>query len=159
MDLEFQTIVERYSASLYRLAYSYCGNRQDAEDVLQEVFFKFLRQKPEYSSDQQLHAWLRTVTANRCRDLLRSPWRRRIRPLEEAANTAEPEQETYPEVAAALKELPPRDRAIVYLFYYEQLPTRDIAQTLHMTDTAVRSRLSRARERLKTLLGGDDHGA
>ena len=48
MDLEFQTIVERYSASLYRLAYSFLGSRQDAEDVLQEVFFKFLRKRPDF---------------------------------------------------------------------------------------------------------------
>ena len=159
MDLEFQTMVERYSASLYRLAYSYCGNRQDAEDVLQEVFLKFLRQRPDFSDEGACLAWLRTVTANQCRDLLRSAWRRRILPLEEAQNAAAPEQEPYPEVSAALQTLPPRDRAIVYLFYYEQLPTRDIAATLRMTDAAVRSRLTRARGKLKTILGGDDHGS
>lgn len=155
MDLEFQTIVERYSASLYRLAYSFLGSRQDAEDVLQEVFLKFLRRKPDCADEKQLRAWLRTVTANQCRDLLRSPWRRRILPLEEAAN-AVVEQTPDADLEAALQQLKPKERAIVYLFYYEQCTSAEIAQTLHMSDAAVRSRLTRARQTLKTLLGGDE---
>ena len=156
MDLEFQTIVERYSASLYRLAYSFLGSRQDAEDVLQEVFFKFLRKRPVFAEESQLRAWLRTVTANQCRDILRSPWRRRTLPLEEAAS--EPEPTPDPELEAALNQLKPKDRAVVYLFYYEQCSSAEIARTLHMTDAAVRSRLTRARQTLKTLLGGDEDG-
>lgn len=156
MDLEFQTIVERYSASLYRLAYSFLGSRQDAEDVLQEVFFKFLRKRPDFAEEGQLRAWLRTVTANQCRDILRSPWRRRTLPLEEAASWPEPAPD--PDVEAALHQLKPKDRAIVYLFYFEQCSSAEIARTLHMTDAAVRSRLTRARQTLKTLLGGDEDG-
>ncbi len=158
MDLEFQTMVERYSASLYRLAYSYLSNRQDAEDVLQEVFLKFLQRRPVFPAEEQCRAWLMTVTANQCRDLLRSPWRRRVGELQEAQGFSAPEAETHPEVAAALRQLAPKDRAVVYLFYYEELPTKEIAAILRMTDSAVRTRLSRAREKLKDLLGGDDHG-
>ena len=156
MDLEFQTMVERYSASLYRLAYSYLCNRQDAEDVLQEVFLKFLRHRPVFSAEEQRRAWLMTVTANQCRDLLRSPWRRRMGELNEAQSLSAPEPESYPEIAAALAQLPAKDRAVVYLFYYEELPAKEIAAVLHMTDSAVRTRLSRARGKLKDLLGGDD---
>ncbi len=142
MNLEFQTIVERYSASLYRLAYSFLGSRQDAEDVLQETFLRFLRMAPEFDEERQLHAWLRTVTANLCRDLLRSPWRRRTLPLEEAV--AMPDTTADPELESALSQLKPKDRAIVYLFYYEQCSSAEIAQTLRMSDSAVRSRLTRA---------------
>ena len=156
MDLEFQTMVERYAASLYRLAFSYLCNRQDAEDVLQEVFLKFLRHRPVFSAEEQRRAWLMTVTANQCRDLLRSPWRRRMGELNEAQSLSAPEPESYPEVAAALAQLPAKDRAAVYLFYYEELPAKEIAAVLHMTDSAVRTRLSRARGKLKDLLGGDD---
>ena len=156
MDLEFQTMVERYAASLYRLAFSYLCNRQDAEDVLQEVFLKFLRHRPVFSAEEQRRAWLMTVTANQCRDLLRSPWRRRVGELNEAQSLSAPEPESYPEIAAALAQLPAKDRAAVYLFYYEELPAKEIAAVLHMTDSAVRTRLSRARGKLKDLLGGDD---
>ena len=156
MDLEFQTMVERYAASLYRLAFSYLCNRQDAEDVLQEVFLKFLRHRPVFSAEEQRRAWLMTVTANQCRDLLRSPWRRRMGELNEAQSLSAPEPESYPEIAAALAQLPAKDRAVVYLFYYEELPAKEIAAVLHMTDSAVRTRLSRARGKLKDLLGGDD---
>ena len=116
-----------------------------------------MRQKrPVFSEEPQLRAWLRTVTANQCRDILRSPWRRRTLPLEEAA--CQPEPTPDPELEDALHQLKPKDRAIVYLFYYEQCSSAEIAQTLHMTDAAVRSRLTRARQTLKTLLGGDEDG-
>ena len=51
MEPTFETVVERYSAPLYRLAYSWCGNREDAEDVLQEVFLKYLRKKPRFAEE------------------------------------------------------------------------------------------------------------
>ena len=157
MDQEFQTMVERYSAPLYRLAFSYLGNRQDAEDVLQEVFVQFLRRRPVFSGEAQRRSWLMTVAANRCRDLLRSPWRRTV-PLDEAQSLADDVPEGDGDVADALAQLAPKDRAAVYLFYYEQLPTKEIAAILRMSDGAVRTRLSRARDRLKGLLGGGSDG-
>ena len=158
MNQELESVVERYSAPLYRLAFSYCANRPDAEDVVQETFYEYLRRKPSFSAEAQRRSWLMTVAANRCRDLFRSAWRRRVVPLEAAANVAAAEPEAYPEVAEALARLAPGDRAAVYLFYYEQLPTKEIASILRMTDSAVRKRLSRARRELQTLLGGEADG-
>ena len=155
MNQELESVVERYSAPLYRLAFSYCANRPDAEDVVQETFYEYLRRKPSFSTEAQRRSGLMTV---RCRDLLRSAWRRRVVPLEAAANVAAAEPEAYPEVAEALARLAPGDRAAVYLFYYEQLPTKEIASILRMTDSAVRKRLSRARRELQTLLGGEADG-
>ena len=63
---------------------------------------------------------------------------------------------TSAEVAEALASLPPPDRVMVYLFYYESLPAREIARTLGTTEGAVRTRLTRARGKLRDLLGGND---
>ena len=72
MEPKFETVVEQYSAPLYRLAYSWCATREDAEDVVQETFLKYLRRHPQFQAEAQRRAWLMTVTVNGCRDVLRS---------------------------------------------------------------------------------------
>lgn len=154
MNKEFQQVVDAYAASLYRLACSYCGSHADAEDVVQEVFLKYLQYAPEFPTDQQLRAWLVTVTANKCKDLLRSPWRRKQAPLSDAEAATTPD-DPNDVVQAALLRLSPRNQAVVYLYYYEELTTKEIGEALKLSETAVRSRLFQARKHLKKLLGGD----
>ena len=154
MQIEFQQVVEAYAPSLYRLAYSYCGNRSDAQDAVQEVFLKYLQHPPVCDGPDRLRAWLMTTTANKCKDLLRSANRRRTAPLADAPAPPDNADEVL-DVRAAVLKLPPGLRGVVYLFYYEQLPTRQIAQILNLSETAVRSRLHTARKQLKDLLGGE----
>ncbi len=154
MQIEFQQVVEDYAPSLYRLACSYCGNRSDAQDAVQEVFLKYLQHPPVCDGPEKLRAWLMTATANKCKDMLRSAHRRRTAPLTDLPAPPEDTDEVL-EVRAALEKLPQKLRGVVYLFYYEQLPTRQIAEILHLSDTAVRSRLHTARKQLKDLLGGE----
>lgn len=157
MNTDLQRLVERHSLTLYRLAFSYCGNRPDAEDAVQETFVKFLSVRKTFESDEHLLNWLMLVTANNCRDLLRSSWRRKRQDLDAAQETPAPERDmdTSLTVRQAIDALPPKDRGIVYLYYYEDYPVKRIAAALGMSETAVRSRLDRARKRLKRDLGGE----
>ena len=157
MDQTFQQMVERYSLTLYRLAYSFCQNRQDAEDAVQEAFVRYLSTKKTFRDDDHLLNWLMLVTANQCRDLLRSAWRRKRQDLDTLPElpAAAPDTDTHLAVEAALQSLPPGYRGIVYLYYSEEFPIRRIASSLGLSETAVRSRLSRARERLRQTLGGE----
>ena len=83
-DTEFETAVGRYGDTVFRLAYSYLKNRADAEDVMQETLLKlYLARKPFQSPEHERH-WVVRVAVNECKKLLRSPWRRRTGPLEEA---------------------------------------------------------------------------
>ena len=157
MEIELQQVVETYASSMYRLAYSYCANRPDAEDAVQEVLIKYLQQPPRCKSPDQLRAWLMTATANKCKDLLRSRRRRPVQPLAEACADAGMDDDAL-DVRDAVLRLPVGQRGIVYLFYYEDMTTKQIAETLHLSETAVRSRLFQARKTLKTLLGGDANG-
>ena len=155
MDLEFQKAVELFTPSLYRLAYSYCGSYADAEDVVQEVFLKYLQKPPSCDSEQKLRAWLMTVTVNKCKDLLRT--RRRQNPPEPEPVAAVSNDDKL-DIHSALQKLSPTNRIVVYLYYYEELSTQEIAQTLHLTGSAVRSRLYQARKQLKGLLGDEHYG-
>lgn len=93
-------------------------------------------------------AWLMQVTANQCRSLLRSVWRKRTEPFEEEVLKEEImfEQPFLHEVWECISKLKPKYRVVVYLFYYEGYVTKEIAEILHISNTAVTTRLSRTRQ-------------
>lgn len=91
------------------------------------------------------------VTVNRCISLLRSPWRRRVEPLPPELPAREAEARELEE----LYRLPPQDRAAIHLYYYEGYSTGEMASILGMSPGSVRSRLARARAKLKLLLEGE----
>lgn len=74
----FEEKYNRYGDMLYRIAFLYLSNAQDAEDVLQEVFIKLLYSSPEFKSSEHEKAWLIRVTQNQCKNLLRSPKRKKL---------------------------------------------------------------------------------
>ena len=73
----FEHAAVRYQNMVYRIALHYFGNSQDAEDAVQEVFLRLYTAEKSFESPEHLRRWLIRVTVNVCRDVLRSPWRRR----------------------------------------------------------------------------------
>ncbi len=140
-------LFHRYRDDVYRLAVNYTRSPQEAEDVCQTVFLKLLEQ-PDLMPGRE-KAWLMQVTANECRDLLRSSWWKRTVPLEQAFQIPKTEAD---ETIYLLRKLPPKYRVVLYLHYYEQYTTAEIAQLLKIPTGTVSTRLKRARERLKTML-------
>ena len=145
MDILY--LFHRYRDDVYRLAVNYTRSTQEAEDVCQTVFLKLIEQEDLTPGREK--AWLMQVTANECRDLLRSSWWKRTVPLEEALFVAKNETD---ETVHLLRKLPPKYRVLIYLRYYEELSTKEMARLLHISQTAVTTRLSRARQMLKTAL-------
>lgn len=141
--------VDRWGPAVYRLACAATGNRSDADDVFQEVFLRYHRSAPEFASEAHEKAWLLRVTANRTRSLLASPWRRRSVPLEDVYACSGPEESA---VAEALAALPPGDRTLLHLYYYEGYRTEELACLLGRKSATVRSQLTRARQKLARLL-------
>ena len=142
-------LFRQYKDSVYRLALSFTGSVQDAEDVTQTVFLKLLETKPALEEGRE-RAWLFQVAANECRSLWRRLSRRRTEPLEEALTVAAPEADRA--VLEAVGRLKPGDRAVLYLFYYEGYTTGEIGALLGISQSAVTTRLQRARQKLKTIL-------
>lgn len=148
---DVMTAFENHKDRVYRLALSYLGSAAEAEDVCQTVFLRLLEHQRNVP-EEKVRSWLMTVTANLCRDHLRS---RRIwgtQPLTEDIPVRDPELE---EVFHAMMALRPKERAAVYLHYYEGYTTAEIAGLLHISQTAVTTRLSRARKNLKQQLEED----
>ena len=153
-EQEAQRLVETYSDLILRLSYTYLNHTQDAQDICQTVFLKLWEKAPAFVSPDHERAWIIRTTANTCKDLLKSHWRKTTAPLEAAAAVPAPQPEEG-SLLAAVNLLPPQYRAVIYLHYYEGYPTREIALIVGASDDAVRQRLSRARAILRDNLKGD----
>ncbi len=155
MDKEpFTRAVERHQNMVYRLALHTLGSAQDAEDAVQEVFLRLLRWDGDFESPEHLRRWLLRVTVNHCRDVLKSPWRRRRVSLEDIGEPPVFDRPEEGELYRTVMSLPEKYRTVLDLFYYEELSTSEIAELLRLSQTAVTTRLSRARMALKNQLGG-----
>ena len=128
------------------MALAILGHPQEAEDAVQDTFVRYLERAPqnlEYPA-----AWLLRVLVNGCKSRLRLAWRRGD-PLPDTLSAPGPEE--YQELEE-LFSLPPEDRAVIHLYYYEGYSTEEIARILGCRPGTVRSRLSRARDKLRKLL-------
>ena len=149
---EVLRLYEAYAEDVFRLALSYLHSRQDAEDVCQSVFMKLLSGKRPPQAGRE-KPWLLTCTANACKDRLRAFHRKRTAAEEEGVVLADDLQR---DVWAAVRSLRPKYRAVVHLYYYEGYAQDEIAEILHISRTAVQTRMSRAREKLKEVLKNDE---
>lgn len=141
-----EPLFQQYRDDVYRLALSYTRSPQEAEDVCQSVFLKLMESAVTPGRER---SWLMQVTANTCRSLLRSAWWRKTIPLED---TIPVQMGEFTHVYQAVMSIPPKYRVVVYLRYYELYSTGEIAVLLKISQSAVTTRLSRAREMLKELL-------
>ena len=145
--LNVETLFNTYRDDVFRLAVSYTRSIQEAEDVCQTVFLKLLEQKHIQPGKER--AWLMQVTANQCRSLLRSAWWKKTVAIDDTLSVQAPSTNG---VLAAVMELPPKYRVVIYLHYYEGYTTAHIAKLLKISQTAVTTRLSRGRKALEEKL-------
>ncbi|MBQ8921854.1 MAG: sigma-70 family RNA polymerase sigma factor [Oscillospiraceae bacterium] len=154
--LQMERIYDKYHLSVFRLAFAYCKNRADAEDITSDVFLKRFEADPEFTDEQHETAWMMRVTVNRAKDLLRSFRYRFSVPLEEASAVYEsPEEHT---VYHAVMELPAKYRAVIHLYYFEGYSVAEIGEMTGRSETAVQTQLYRARKMLKKKLGEELNG-
>ena len=150
---EYRAAVQRYRDMVWRVALNACRQTQDAEDVVQDVFLKLYTTRREFAGEEHLKHWLLRVTVNRCRTLLACPWRtRRADAVPDAPDPAQALDAGQRALYEAVRALPPGQRVALYLYYFEGYSTAAIAQLLHLRQTAVTTRLHRARTRLRALL-------
>jgi len=156
-EREFARVYDVLGNTLYRLSYSLLLSREEAKDVVQEVFLKYLRGHPPFSDDGHEKAWLLCITVNQCHDLLRRRKHRHHLPLGEAdafcADTG------TGEVTRQLLLLPRLYQVPLLLHYYEGCSVKEIGSVLRLSASAVKMRLKRGREKLcEALLKEEESG-
>lgn len=148
--------MKTYGDTVYRLALCRMQNITDAEDVYQDVFLRLMKQDIDSWDAEHMKAWLIRTTLNRCADLHRFRLRRPVLSLEEVPELASNMDEPGIEVWEAVNRLPEKLRIPVHLHYGEGFSTEEIAVMTGVPTATVRTRLHRAREKLRDLLGGFD---
>lgn len=147
--------VRRYADMVYRLALLNTKNHSDAEDVFQEVFLKLFRYQENIQSEEHLRAWLIRVTINQCKSLAASAWSRHNIPLDTSGfEEKSGGNKEYTEVYDIVKSLPDKYRQVIHLYYYEELPIKEIAEILGTKEATIKTRLARARNLLSRKLKG-----
>ncbi len=167
---EFARLVDAYSAPIYRLALKMLNQVQDAEDVLQETFLKAYRSLPAFENRSSLSTWLYRIAVNEALMVIRKrdpnhvsidepveTEEGELEPIELVDWRALPEEELLSSevrqvLDQAIERLPVTLRTVFILRDIEDLSVRETAQTLNLSETAVKTRLMRARLRLRELL-------
>lgn len=158
-DNSVKELFDRYSDMVYRIAVSYGKNVYIAEEVVQEVFLRYLRKKPHFENSEHEKAWFIRVAVNCCKSMLNTAWMKHTRPLEEAGQAVDfSGQNEEHELFEMLSELPAKYRIVLYLRYYEEYQVKEIAKLLGITPNLVSARLMRAKKLLKQKLLMDMEG-
>ena len=146
-DDDIERVVTTYGTPVFRLCLMMLGRQMDAEDAVSETLIRYMNKAPAFQSPAQEKAWLCTVAANICRDMLRK--RRRLVSLEETELSGYARTMEDKAILDALKSLPEKYRAVLCLHYVEGYKTDEIAQILRIRPGTVRKRLQYARRLLK----------
>ncbi len=152
-DEEFTADVERYGNMLFRLVFANTGDLSCCDDIVQEVFIKYLKCGKRFPDEESRRYWLIRVAVNKCRDHTRLY--RITHRSEWDGNTGREREEALDERIAlreALKKLSPKYREVIFLYYYEGYSAAQTGKILKISTSAVTSRLQRAREALKKYL-------
>lgn len=160
---EFDACVEKYADMVLRIAVNYCRSMEDAEDIVQDVFFKLLQTRTRFKDEEHRKCWLIRVTANQCKNHLRSSYHQRVELVEQEKMIDDKDsfhQELFGEdvlktrVFEAVTALPEKLRIVVHLYYYEDYSVKEIAKILKKSESVILTRLHRARAKMKEELKG-----
>lgn len=149
---EFKTAYNNYGEMLYRIAYVYLANRDDVEDVLQDVFVSFLQNLSKFKSEEHKKAWLIRTTQNKSVNLLKASSRKNMNIEDIQLQSLEADNDLHIDILKQIISLDEKYKTVVILYYYNDYSVSEISQILKISKSAVKMRLKRSRELLKIKL-------
>ena len=157
----FARLYDQYATDVLRVCYFYLSDREKAEDVCQDVFVRLMTTHPLLQPGRE-KSWLLKVALNRCRDLWRGAWLKRVilgGPTFELIPAPDEfsRRDDQQAMMAAINQLPSTFKEVILLHYYQGMNIAEIAQMLELPEGTISSRLSRGRKKLESILlkGGD----
>ena len=154
-DETFKEVVDRHSDMVRRICFLYLRNYADVEDVFQDVFLKFFLYEKPFESSEHEKAWICRITINRCKDICKSIFYKKVCSLD--ALELPTEDKTESEILRAVLSLPPKYKDVIYLYYYEKYTAAEISKFINQKENTVFTKLHRARELLRRKLRGRDY--
>lgn len=144
---EIKELVNQYSSLIFKIAYCILCNRDDAEDVVQETFLKYLTKAPDFSSEEHRKAWLIKVSANTSKNMLMFRIKRETKNIEDVRNVCVREEDC--ETLELIMGLPAKYKIVLTLYYVEGYKCKEISEIIDINEDTVRKRLQKGRELLK----------
>ena len=161
-DQTIERLITQHQTSLLRLCYVQLQDQALAEDAVQETFLKAYKGFDSFRGDSSEKTWLTRIAVNTCRDFQRGGWfkhtDRRVTPDMLPVGTVQPDTEDL-DLSLAVMKLPRKMREAILLYYYQDMSTEEIAETLGIAQSSVSNRLRRGREKLRKMLEGRDQDA
>lgn len=158
MDNNYQEAAALYSELIYRLSFSGTGNVSDAEDITQNVFLKLIKYRKQFNSEEHRKAWLLKVAINEIRTFKRSAWfrKRDSSELPELSDGSDLVKQTENRlVHDAVMKLKNDQKIAVMLYYYYNYSCSEISEMTGVKEETIRTRIKRARIKLKDILKED----
>lgn len=148
----FLALIDENRLNIYRVARGILKDKEDIEDAIQNTIIKSFQKINSLKQDDYFRTWLIKILINECTQILRKG--KRVTYLSEN-NDTEIYNDSYENIdlTKAINSLSEELRATTVLFYFEDMSTKDIAKLLKISDGTVRSRLTRARTKLREIMG------
>lgn len=156
MTKNYEDLITKYSSAVFRCAYSYVNNRSDAEDIMQEVFLKYLVKKPIFNNATHEKAWFMRVTINMCKSYLRSSWLKKRAPMDDDVKD-EICIEKDPDLWDKVKQLPEKYRVVVELHFIEGYTIKEISMILKKNQSTVGTWLERGKKLLRKAMEAEEN--
>ncbi|MFC5465358.1 sigma-70 family RNA polymerase sigma factor [Lederbergia graminis] len=161
-EAAIEWVMDHHGESLKRFIFTYVKNRAQMDDVFQDVMLTVYQKIDTIRDASSLKNWLYRITANKCKDYLRSPLHRLFIWKDEVfeKTTQTPEHfvlldEQKREVIKAIMNLPIKYREVLILQYYQEFSIEEISKLLDVNPSTIRTRIMRAKEKLKVKLKED----
>ncbi len=160
---DIENLIRQYGNDVLRTAYMYVKDNHTAEDIFQEVFIKVNQKLSTFEGNSSIKTWIIRITINTCKDYLKSAWNRRVIPMMEYQEDqiisdtdfdSVESQDTNDIIKTAVLSLPAKYKDVVLCVYYNEMTIAEAAIVLRVAEGTVKSRLSRARQKLKSALEG-----
>lgn len=156
-DNLIEEVVNTYSDMVYRIALNILCNREDANDVMQDVFLRLVRNKSKIKSKEHIKHWLIKVTINCSKSKATESYKKNTVSISEISESSISCTNEIDETISSVMKLPEKYKVPIHLYYYQQLTVEEISKILGITKSGVRSRLSRGRNMLKEILEKEDN--
>ena len=155
-NVYFEHLYERYVDKVYRKCLSFVKDKARAEDFTHDIFIKLITRVGSFKETSKFSTWLFSITYNYCMDQIRIEKKMAESDLEDDIDIAEDEPEDLEEMAMeaqqlrkSLDSISPDERSILLMKYQDDFSIKDIAETFNLTESAVKMRLKRTKEKLK----------
>lgn len=157
---QLNSIMIEYGDELVRLAYTYVKNTETAKDLVQNTFIKCYEHMETFRYEASLRTWLYRITINECKDYLKSWHYKKVqlssffqdKTLLPSVEKSVLENESNLELKHLVFSLPKEYREVIYLYYYHSMKIDEISEVTNLSSNTIKTRLRRAKEKLKLKL-------